>query len=86
MKEIRLRSRYGVKNVLTPIPDKENEYLFTTDMPSIRLHEPVPGKVEWIDPAGGPMICVGELLDEVGAKVSSIKFIEGQGWIITFEV
>lgn len=85
MGAIKLRSRYGVKNILTPIPDREKAYLFTTDMPSLRVCESEQGKIEWIDPAGGPMIYVGEILDEVGSKVSSIKFEEGQGWIITFE-
>ena len=54
-------------------------------MPSLRVCEPEKGKIEWIDPAGGPMIRVGETLDEVGLVVESIEFIEGQGWTITFK-
>lgn len=86
MEAIRLRSRYGVKNTLELLPDKGGKtYLFKTDMPSLRVCEPEKGKIEWIDPAGGPMICVGAVLDEVGLSVESIEFIESQGWTITFK-
>lgn len=86
MEAIRLRSRYSVKNTLELLPDEGGKtYLFKTDMPSLRVCEPKKGKIEWIDPAGGPMICVGETLDEVGLVVESIEFLEGQGWIITFK-
>lgn len=86
MEAIRLRSRYGVKNTLELLPDEGGKtYLFKTDMPSLRVCEPEKGKIEWIDLAGGPMIRVGETLDEVGLVVESIEFIEGQGWTITFK-
>ena len=86
MEAIRLRSRYGVKNTLELLPDDGGKtYLFKTDMSSLRVCEPEKGKIEWIDPAGGPMICVGAVLDEVGLVVESIEFIESQGWTITFK-
>lgn len=86
MEEIRLRSRYGVKNTLKLLPNEGGKtYLFKTDMSSLRVCEPEEGKVLWIDPSGGPMICVGEVLSEIGLIVKSIRFIKGQGWIITFE-
>lgn len=83
---VRLRSRYGIKNTLELLPDEGGKtYLFKTDMPSLRVYEPEKGKIEWIDPAGGPMICIGETLYEVGLVVESIEFIESQGWTITFK-
>jgi len=86
MKTIRLRSRYSVKNTLELLPDEGGKtYLFKTDMSSLRVCKPKKGKIEWIDPEGGPMICVGAVLDEVGLAVKSIKFIENQGWTITFK-
>lgn len=86
MEAIRLRSRYGVKNTLELLPDEGGKtYLFKTDMSSLRVCEPEKGKIEWIDLAGGPMICVGAVLDEVGLVVESIEFIESQGWTITFK-
>ena len=86
MEAIRLRSRYGVKNTLELLPNEGGEtYLFKTDMPSLRVCEPEKGKIEWLDPAGGPMIHVGDTLDEIGLIVESIKFVEGQGWVITFK-
>lgn len=84
--EIKLKSRYGIKNTLELLPDEGGKtYLFKTDMPSLRVCEPEKGKIEFIDPAGGPMICVGEVLDEVGLVVKSIEFVESQGWTITFK-
>lgn len=86
MEAIRLKSRYGVKNTLELLPDEGGKtYLFKTDMPSLMVCEPEEGKIEWIDPEGGPMICVGAVLDEVGLVVESIEFIENQGWTITFK-
>lgn len=85
METIKLRSRYGVKNTLELLSEEEKAYLFKTDMPSLRVCEPEQGKIEWIDPAGGPMICVGETLNEVGAVVESIRFEKDKGWIITFK-
>lgn len=86
MKIIKLKSRDGTDNILKLLPDEGGKtYLFQTNMPSLRVCEPEKGKIEWIDPAGGPMICVGKVLDEVGLVVESIEFIEGQGWTITFK-
>lgn len=86
MKIIKLKSRDGTDNILKLLPNKGGKtYLFKTDMPSLRVCEPEKGKIEWIDPSGGPMICVGKVLDEVGLVVESIEFIEGQGWTITFK-
>ena len=75
-----------MKNTLELLPNKGGKtYLFKTDMPSLRVCGPKKEKkIECIDPAGGPMICVGTVLDEVGLVVESIEFIENQGWTITF--
>lgn len=40
---------------------------------------------KFIDPSGGPMIIVGELLQDVGLVVKSIDFISGLGYTITFK-
>lgn len=86
MEVIRLKSRDSIKNTLELLPDEGGKtYLFKTDMSSLRVCEPEKGKIEWIDPVGGPMICVGETLDEVGLVVESIEFIKNQGWTITFK-
>ena len=85
LERIRLHSRDNSKNYLEKIPEEENAYLFVTDMPSLRVGGSNSGMIEWIDPSGGPMIKVGEILDEAGRRVKSIKFIKYFGWIITFE-
>ena len=86
MKVVKLKSRYNTNNTLELLPNEGGKtYLFKTDMPSLRVCEPEEGKVLWIAPSGGPMICVGEVLNEVGLVVKSIRFIKGQGWIIIFE-
>ena len=45
----------------------------------------VEGGKKFIDPSGGPMIVVGDYLEEAEAVVKSIDFVEGYGWTITFE-
>ena len=45
----------------------------------------VEGGKKFIDPSGGPMIVVGDYLEEAEAVVKSIDFIAGYGYAITFE-
>ena len=40
---------------------------------------------KFIDPSGGPMIVEEEFLEEAGATVESIDFVEGYGYTITFK-
>lgn len=39
----------------------------------------------FIDPSGGPMISVGEVLPEIGKEVESITYNSGYGYVITFK-
>ena len=50
---------------------------------------PIGGEVEggkkFIDLSGGPMIVVGDYLEEAEAVVKSIDFTVGYGYTVTFE-
>ena len=85
---IKLKSRGYEKNYLKKLkrPDdsESNTYVLKTDIPTLRVGE-VQGGNKFIDPSGGPMIVVGYKLEEANAVVKSIDFVEGYGWIITFE-
>ena len=85
---IKLRSRYGTVNYLKKMPKPDGTdsktYVLKTDVPTLRVGE-VQGGNKFIDPSGGPMIIVGNYLEEAKAVVKSIDFVEGYGWTITFE-
>ena len=85
---IKLKSRGYEKNYLEKLkrPDdsESNTYVLKTDIPTLRVGE-IQGGNKFIDPSGGPMIVVGCELEEAKAVVKSIDFVEGYGWVITFE-
>ena len=85
---IKLRSRYGTVNYLKKMPKPDGTdsktYVLKTDVPTLRVGE-VQGGNKFIDPPGGSMIVRGYKLQEAGAVVKSIDFVEGYGWTITFE-
>lgn len=88
---IKLKSRYKAEHYLKKMPKPDGSesktYVLKTDTPSLRVGE-VGGTCyihKFIDPSGGPMIRVGEILEEAGAIVKSIDFVIGYGWTITFE-
>ena len=59
-------------------------YVLKVSTPYLRSGE-VEGGKKFIDPSGGPMIVVGDYLEEAEAVVKSIDFIAGYGYTITFE-
>ena len=85
---IKLKSRDGTENYLKRLIKKDSSksltYVLKTDVPYLRIGEVDNGK-KFIDPSGGPMIIVGNYLEEAKAVVKSIDFVEGYGWTITFE-
>lgn len=84
---IKLRSRGGAENYLKKLIKKGGSksltYVLKTDIPYLRVGEVANGR-KFIDPSGGPMIVVGDYLEEAEAVVESIDFAEGYGWTITF--
>lgn len=89
MKEtIELNSRYGEKNILKllkkPNDEESKTYLLKTSNTYLRSGF-TENKKRFIDPSGGPMIVVGEELEEAKAIVKSIDHIMGKGYSITFE-
>lgn len=85
---IKLRSRGGAESYLKKLIKKGDSesltYVLKTDIPYLRTGEVANGK-KFIDPSGGPMIVVGDYLEEADAVVESIDFVEGYGWTITFK-
>lgn len=84
---IKLKSRYGSKNYLKKMIKKDGSesltYVLKIDVPYLRVGKIDNGR-KFIDPSGGPIIIVGDYLEEANAIVESIDFVEGYGWIITF--
>lgn len=84
---IKLKSRDGAENYLKKLIKKDGSesltYVLKTDTPYFRVGNAGNGN-RFIDPSGGPMIIVGDYLEEANAIVESIDFVEGYGWIITF--
>lgn len=85
---IKLKSRDGAQNFLKVMPkldgSESKTYVLKTDSPNLRVGYLSEGYT-FIDPSGGPMIRVGERLEEANAVVKSIDFIKGYGWTITFK-
>ena len=85
---IKLKSRDGTENYLKKLIKKGSSesltYVLKTNVPYLRIGEVDNGR-KFIDPSGGPMIIVGNYLEEAKAVVKSIDFVEDYGWTITFE-
>ena len=85
---IRLKSRGHEENYLKRLKkldgSESKTYVLKVSTPYLRGGE-VEGGKKFIDPSGGPMIVVGDYLEEAEAVVKSIDFVEGYGWTITFE-
>lgn len=84
-KIIKLHSRSGNNNYLELINGKT--YSLKTTYPYVRVGyiDNSRDSAKFVDPSGGPMIVVGEVLEEAKAKVKSIDFVKGVGYTITFE-
>ena len=85
---IKLRSRACEENYLKRLKRPDNSesktYVLKVSTPYLRCGE-VEGVRKFVDPSGGPMIVVGDYLEEAEAVVKSIDFIAGYGYTITFE-
>lgn len=85
---IKLKSRYRAKNCLKRIsmPDspQSKTYVLETDTSTVWVGKTQEGN-DYIDPSGGPMIIVGQELEEAKMVVKSIGFVKDCGYIITFE-
>lgn len=84
-KIIKLQSRSGNNNYLELINGKT--YALKTTYPYVRVGH-INGNKDsamFVDPSGGPMIVIGEVLEEAKAKIKSIDFVKGVGYTITFE-
>lgn len=79
-KVIKLKTRYGVDNHLEQY--QGNTYILRTESPYIRAGSTNDGK-EFVDPSGGPMLVVGDMVDN--RKIASIGFLKDVGTLITFE-
>ena len=83
---IKLRSRDCEENYLKGLKKSDGSesktYVLKVSTPYLRSGE-VEGGRKFIDPSGGPMIVVGDYLEE--AVVKSIDFTVGYGYTITFE-
>lgn len=86
-KLITLKSR-GITNTLKRLDSLNNEgscvYVLKPEYPAVRVGYDSKGIV-FIDPPGGPMIIIGDVLAEVGKKVSNLTFDPNIGHIITFK-
>lgn len=85
MEKIKLYSRSGNDNYLELINGKT--YVLKTTYPYVRVGytDDSIKSAKFVDPSGGPMIVVGEILEEAKAKIKSIDFVKGVGYTITFE-
>ena len=85
---IKLRSRDCGENYLNGLKKSDGSesktYVLKVSTPYLRSGE-VEGGRKFIDPSGGPMIVVGDYLEEAEAVVKSIDFTVGYGYTITFE-
>ena len=85
---IKLRSRGEARNYLKKLAKKDGSesltYVLKANVPYFRVGKTANRK-KFIDPNGGPMIVVGDLLEEANAIVESIDFTGGLGWTITFK-
>ena len=79
MEEVRLHSRYGdVKTIFHPI-DESRGYITSTGNYVRAGTDEEHKNIKFIDFEGGPMLCIGDTLDNTNKKIKSIKacyFIE----------
>lgn len=85
---IKLKSRGDNNNYLKKMnkPDGQESktYLLKTDSPNLRSGN-LENNSKFIDPSGGPMLVVGEFLEEANATIKSIDYIIGYGYTVTFK-
>lgn len=85
---IKLKSRGYEENYLKKLKKSDGSesktYVLKISTPYLRCGE-VEGGKKFISPSEGPMIVVGNYLEEAEAVVKSIDFTVGYGYTITFE-
>lgn len=85
---IKLKSRGDAINTLKIMPradgSQSKTYVLKTNSHTLRSGELENG-AKFLDPVGGPMLIVGELLEEAGSIIKSIDYIIGFGYTITFK-
>lgn len=85
---IKLKSRGYEENYLKKLKKSDGSesktYVLKVSTPHLRCGE-VEGDKKFISPSEGPMIVVGNYLEEAEAVVKSIDFTIGYGYTITFE-
>lgn len=84
-KIIKLHSRSGNNNYLELINNKTYVLKVTYSYIRVGYLDKDRNSARFVDPSGGPMIVVGEVLEEAKSKVKSIDFVKGVGYTITFE-
>jgi hypothetical protein len=85
-KTIKLKSRACNKNYLELIDSDNKTYSLKVGYPYVRVgYDKGRSTIKFVDPSGGPMIVVGEVLEEAKAKIKSIDFVKDVGYTITFE-
>lgn len=84
---INLISRYGDKHYLEKIEDKVYKLIIKGEgFLRVGLTESNDNNnYQFIDPPGGPFICVNGILPVVNAKVKSINYVNDKGYLITVE-
>ena len=73
-----------MKKLKKPDGSESKTYVLKVSTPYLRCGE-LEGGRKFIDPSEGPMIVVGNYLEEAEAVVKSIDFTVGYGYTITFE-
>lgn len=88
-KIIKLKSRGNrgtyLKRMEKPDGSESKTYVLKLEESSILRHGYLEDGRQFMDPSGGPMIAEGGILEEAGAKVRFINFVQGYGWTVTFE-
>ena len=79
----------GIKNITNPLHKNENESVYKLCAPlKIQQTYHTDGEITMIDPCGGPILCVGEIIpgsisdeNQYGLMISKITFENGQFYI-----
>lgn len=85
-KEIVIISRYNDKHKLKRIGGEDSHlFSFRPSDAYCRVGYDKEGHFQYIDPSGGPMIELGDYIEEADAVVDSIDWTAEQGYIIGFK-
>lgn len=85
---IKLKSKGGINNYLRKLKKTDGSesktYILRTDITALRTGY-IDDKFKYIFPHGGPRILEGEFLEEAGAIVDTITFMQDFGHVVTFK-